>query len=326
MKNSGIGGQAVIEGVMMKNKEKYAVSVRLSDGSIVTDVKEYKSITEKHKWMSLPFIRGSVNLIESMIVGMRTLTYSADFFEDEDEKPASKDADGKNKDGDKEGGFMTGGVLFGTVAAALLLAIGLFMLLPQLVAEGISSLLDFEVGGKFCAFIEGLMRLVIFIGYVLLISLMNDIKRTFMYHGAEHKSINCLEHGMELTVENVRKSSKEHKRCGTSFMIIVMVIAIIIFMIIPPITAFGPIVNFLLRFCIRIVMLPVIAGVSYEFLKLAGRSNNPVVNILSKPGMWMQALTTKEPNDDMIEVAIASVEAVFDWRSFLKENFDRPEE
>lgn len=336
MKNSGIGGQAVIEGIMMKNKEKYAVSVRLSDGSIITDVKEYRSITEKYKWLGLPFIRGSVNFIESMIVGMRTLTYSADFFEDEEETSKEKKADksaennvkslsedrvGAKEKTEEEKGFMTGWVLFGTIALSMVLAIGLFMLLPQLVAEGLCTLLDFEVGGKFCAFVEGVMRLVIFIIYVLLISLMNDIKRTFMYHGAEHKSINCLEHGLELTVENVRKSSKEHKRCGTSFMIIVMVIAIIVFMLIPPITGFHPVVNFLLRFGLRLLMLPVISGISYEFLKLAGRSNNPIVNILSKPGMWMQGLTTKEPDDSMIEVAIASIEAVFDWRAFLEENF-----
>lgn len=339
MKNSGIGGQAVIEGVMMKNKEKYAVSVRLPDGSIVTDVKEYRSITEKHKWLGLPFIRGSVNFVESMIVGMRTLTFSADFFEDETDGGSSKKAENtdndspkktENKDnkenGEEKQGFMSGWVLFGTVAVALVLAVGLFMLLPQIVAEGLCSLLGLEVAGKLCAFMEGVMRLVIFIVYILLISLMGDIKRTFMYHGAEHKSINCLEHGLELTVENVRKSSKEHKRCGTSFMIIVLIIAIIVTMLIPKITAFHPFVNFILRFGIRLLLLPIIAGISYEFLKLAGRSDNAIVNILSRPGMWMQGLTTKEPDDSMIEVAIASVEAVFDWRTFLKENFDGNQE
>lgn len=326
MKNSGIGGQAVIEGIMMKNKEKYAVSVRLPDGSIVTDIKEYRSITEKHKWLGLPFIRGSVNFVESMIVGMRTLTYSADFFEEEEDNKKEKGIDDNGKKKDEEKGFMSGWVLFATVAFSLILSIGLFMFLPQLISEALCSLLDLPVGGKFCAVTEGIMRLVIFIIYVLLISLMDDIKRTFMYHGAEHKSINCLEHGLPLTVENVRNSSKEHKRCGTSFMIIVMIIAIIIFMIIPPVTAYSKIVNFLLRFAIRIVLLPVIAGISYEFLKLAGRSDNKVVNILSKPGMWMQGLTTKEPDDSMIEVAIASVEAVFDWKAFLKENFDYKED
>ncbi len=317
MKNSGIGGQAIMEGVMMKNKEKYAMSVRLSDGSIVTEVKEYRSITEKHKWLGIPFIRGSVNFVESMIVGMRSLTWSADFFDDEtDEKQKKDKGDVKENEG-----FLTGWVLFGTVALSLLLALGLFMFLPQLISEGVCSLLSLKVGGRLCVAIEGLLRLVIFILYVYLISFMNDIKRTYMYHGAEHKSINCLEHGLDLTVENVRKSSKEHKRCGTSFMIIVLVIAVFVTMLIPPVTAFNPVVNFLLRFAIRIALLPVIAGIAYEFLRLAGRSDNPIINVLSRPGMWMQAMTTKEPDDSMIEVAIASVEAVFDWRDFLDSNF-----
>ena len=321
MKNSGIGGQAVIEGIMMKNKDKYAVTVRLTDGSIITDVKECRSITEKYKWLGLPFIRGSVNFVESMIIGMKTLTYSADFFEEEEKasekKSTKKDGEKKNE----EKGFMTGWVLFSTVALAIVMAVGLFMFLPQFISEGVCSLLGFEVGGKLGALIEGIMRLTIFIIYILLISLMEDIKRTFMYHGVEHKTINCLEHGLELNVENVRKSSKEHKRCGTSFMIIVLIIAIVIFMFIPPITAYSKVVNFLIRLAIRLLLLPVIAGISYEFLKLAGRSDNKLVNLLSKPGLWMQGLTTKEPDDKMIEVAIASVEAVFDWRAFLAENF-----
>ena len=346
MKNSCIGGQAVIEGVMMKNKERYAVSVRIPDGSIVTDIKEYHSITEKYKFLSLPFIRGSVNMIESMIVGMRTLTFSANFFEDEEEGGSGNDKNGSgndkngksssddssSKDAGKENGssdkkeekkdFMSGWVLAGTLVFSFLLAMLLFMLLPQLVAEGLCKLFGFPVGGKFGAVVEGCMRLIIFIIYIKLITMMDDIKRTFMYHGAEHKSINCLEHGLPLTVENVRKSSKLHKRCGTSFIIFVLIIAIIVLMFIPPITAFSKPVNFLLRFLIRIALLPVIAGISYEFLRLAGSSDNKIINILSKPGFWMQGLTTREPSDDMIEVAINSVEMVFDWRKFLKDNFD----
>jgi len=311
MKNSCIGGQAVIEGVMMKNKHKYAVSVRLPDGSITSDVKECHSISEKYKIFGLPFIRGSVNLIESMIIGINTLTYSANFFEDEEEK--------KEED---EKGFMSGWVLAATLLASFAMALGLFMLLPQLIAEGVCKLFDLPLGGRVGAIIEGLMRLVIFIIYIKLITLMDDIKRTFMYHGAEHKSINCLEHGMPLTVENVKKSSRYHKRCGTSFIIFVLLIAIIVLMFIPPITAYSKLVNFLLRFLVRLLLLPVIAGISYEFLKLAGKTDNKLVNILSKPGFWMQSLTTREPSDDMIEVAINSVELVFDWRKFLKEGFD----
>lgn len=331
MKNSSIGGQAVIEGVMMKNKNQYAVSVRLPDKSIITDVQECRSIVEKYKFLGLPFIRGTVNLIESMVIGMKTLSFSANFFDEEEDTKDKKTSDDKKEDYDvnehlekakEEEGFMTGWVLFGTIAFSLVLSAALFMLLPQLVSEGLCKLLSFEVGGKFGAFVEGIIRLAIFIVYIKLITLMPDIKRTFMYHGAEHKSINCLEHGLPLTVENVRKSSKEHKRCGTSFTIIVLLIAIVVFMFIPPITAYHKLINFLLRFIIRILLLPVIAGISYEFLRLAGRSENKLVNILSKPGMWMQGLTTREPDDDMIEVAIASVEAVFDWKKFLKDNFD----
>ena len=310
MKNSCIGGQAVIEGVMMKNKNKYAVSVRIPDGSITSEVKECHSITEKFKFLGLPFIRGSVNLIESMIIGINTLTFSANFFEDEEEQ---------KKEDDK--GFMSGWVLAATLLASFAMAMGLFLLLPQLVAEGFCKLFDFPVGGRAGAIIEGIMRLVVFIVYIKLITFMDDIKRTFMYHGAEHKSINCLEHGMPLTVENVKKSSRYHKRCGTSFIIFVLLIAIIVLMFIPPITAYSKLVNFLLRFLIRLALLPVIAGISYEFLKLAGRTDHKIVNILSKPGFWMQGLTTREPTDDMIEVAINSVELVFDWRKFLKDNF-----
>lgn len=330
MKNSCIGGQAVIEGVMMKNKNQYAVSVRLPDKSIITDVQSCTSIVEKYKFLGLPFIRGSVNLIESMIIGMKTLSFSANFFDEEEGKKddntqtASKEYDvGTHYDkAREEAGFMTGWVMFGTIAFSLVLSALIFMFLPQLISEGICKLLSFEIGGPFGAFIEGVIRLAIFILYIKLITFMPDIKRTFMYHGAEHKSINCLEHGLPLTVENVRNSSKEHKRCGTSFTIIVLLIAIVVFMFIPPVTAYHRIVNFLVRFVIRLLLLPVIAGISYEFLRLAGKSENKLVNILSKPGMWMQGLTTREPDDSMIEVAIASVEAVFDWKQFLKDNFE----
>ena len=309
MKNSGIGGQAVIEGVMMKNKSKYAVSVRVPDKSIQCEVKEYHSITEKHKWMGLPFIRGTVNLVESMIIGTRTLSYSANFFEDEEPKK------------EDEKGFMSGWVMALTMLFSFGLALFLFMFLPQFLSELICKAFDLPIGGKAGAVIEGIFKILIFVLYIVLITLMDDIKRTFMYHGAEHKSINCVEHGLPLTVENVKKSSRFHKRCGTSFIIFVLLIAIIVHMFIPKITGFGKLINFLLRFGIRILLIPVIAGISYEFLRIAGRKDNGFVNIISKPGFLMQKLTTREPTDDMIEVAINSVERVFDWRKFLKENF-----
>ncbi len=311
-----------MEGVMMKNKDRYAVSVRLQDKSIVTDVKSCTSVTEKYKWLGLPFIRGSVNLVESLIIGMKALTYSANFFDDEeDEKQKDKSEKKSNAEDKQEEGFMTGWVLFGTMVFSIILAAFLFMLFPQLLSESICKAVNIKVGGRICALIEGLVRLMIFILYIKLISLMEDIERVYMYHGAEHKCINCIEHGKPLTVDNVRSQSKEHKRCGTSFVIIVLIIAVFIFMFIPPVTAFHPLINFILRFVVRIVMLPVIAGISYEFLRLAGRSDSKTVNILSKPGLWMQGLTTLEPTDDMIEVAIASVEAVYDWKKFLADEF-----
>lgn len=308
MKYSGIGGQAVIEGIMMKNKDDYATAVRKPDGEIEVKKDRYVSMTEKVKFFSLPFVRGIFSFADSMILGMRTLTFSASFFEDDEgEEPSKFELWLDKVFGEKlEKVLMAAVMVFSVVAA-----VGIFMILPL----GISSLLRPWIASEtLMAFLEGVIRLAIFILYIKIISNMEDIRRTFMYHGAEHKCINCIEHGMELNVENVRASSKQHKRCGTSFLIIVMMISILFFMVIR-------VDGILLKAVSRIILIPVIAGVSYEFLRLAGRSDNAVVNLLSKPGMWMQNMTTKEPDDSMIEVAIAAVEAVFDWRSYLVENF-----
>ncbi len=331
-RNSGIGGQAVLEGVMMRNRNLYAVSCRRSDGEIVTDVKETHSITEKLPFLGWPFIRGTVNLIESMVIGIKTLTYSADFIEDTEdsakaaaskkggepapEKPAKKQ---KPETKAEKSESMTPGMIFGTIALSLLLTIGLFFFLPVLVTEGVTALTGWD-SALATSIIEGIVRIAIFVGYVSVISLMPDIKRVYCYHGAEHKSINCVENGLPLTVENARRSSKEHKRCGTSFLLFVMVISILVFSIVNCFTLYdgdSVIVKVLVRFGVRLLLLPLVAGISYEFLKLAGRSNNKLVDILSRPGMWMQALTTKEPDDSMLECAIASVEAVFDWKAFI---------
>lgn len=308
MKYSGIGGQAVIEGIMMKNKDDYATAVRKPDGEIEVKKDRYVSMTEKVKFFSLPFVRGIFSFIDSMILGMRTLTFSASFFEDDEgEEPSKFELWLDKVFGEKlEKVLMAAVMVFSVVAA-----VGIFMILPL----GISSLLRPWIASEtLMTFLEGVIRLAIFILYIKIISNMEDIRRTFMYHGAEHKCINCIEHGMELNVENVRASSKQHKRCGTSFLIIVMMISILFFMVIR-------VDGILLKAVSRIILIPVIAGVSYEFLRLAGRSDSAVVNLLSKPGMWMQNMTTKEPDDSMIEVAIAAVEAVFDWRSYLAENF-----
>lgn len=308
MKYSGIGGQAVIEGIMMKDKDDYATAVRKPNGEIEVKKDRYVSMTEKVKIFSLPFVRGIFSFADSMILGMRTLTFSASFFEDDEgEEPSKFELWLDKVFGEKlEKVLMAAVMVFSVVAA-----VGIFMILPL----GISSLLRPWIASEtLMAFLEGVIRLAIFILYIKIISNMEDIRRTFMYHGAEHKCINCIEHGMELNVENVRASSKQHKRCGTSFLIIVMMISILFFMVIR-------VDGILLKAVSRIILIPVIAGVSYEFLRLAGRSDNAVVNLLSKPGMWMQNMTTKEPDDSMIEVAIAAVEAVFDWRSYLVENF-----
>lgn len=308
MKYSGIGGQAVIEGIMMKNKDNYATAVRKPDGEIEIKQDQYVSISEKNRFCGLPFVRGVFSFADSMILGMKTLSFSASFFEDdEEEEPGKFELWLDRIFGEKVEKVLMGAVMVFSV----IMAIGIFMVLPLFLANIFRRFITSET---VMAVLEGVIRISIFVGYIKLISHMEDIRRTFMYHGAEHKCINCIEHGLPLTVDNVRSSSKQHKRCGTSFLIIVMVISILFFMVIR-------VDNVWMRAVSRIVLIPVIAGVSYEFLRLAGRSDSPIVNFLSKPGMWMQNLTTKEPDDSMIEVAIAAVESVFDWKSYLRENF-----
>lgn len=314
MKYSGIGGQAVIEGIMMKNGRNYAVGVRKPDGSIEVQTREYVSFTEKHKWAALPLVRGVFAFADSMILGLKALTFSASFYDEEEEgEPSAFERWLDKAFGDRlEKVLMTF-----SMTLAFVLALVIFLWLPLTVSGLIRSA---GAGENLTAIFEGVLRILIFIAYIKLISRTEDIRRTFMYHGAEHKCINCVEHGLPLTVENVALSSKQHKRCGTSFIFIVMFISILFFMVI---RADSP----LLRFGLRILLIPVIAGVSYEFLSLAGKSDNPVVNLLSRPGMWMQNLTTSEPEKDMIEVAIAAVESVFDWRTYEAENFpDGPDE
>ena len=306
MRSSGIGGQAVIEGVMMKNKDKYAVVVRKPNNEIVIDKQEYHSISEKYKFLKLPILRVIVAFVESLSVGMKTLTFSAGFYEEEEAEKTDKlekAASALFKDSAES-------VVMGlTVILAMLLAIGIFMVLPWFVTEKLATMIKEP---WLQALIEGVLRLGIFIIYVFCISLTKDIRRVYMYHGAEHKTINCVENGLELTIENVSKQSKEHRRCGTSFMLYVMIISIIFFM-------FIRVDNLALRILFRILLVPVIAGVSYEFIRFTGKYDNLFTKILSRPGMWMQALTTREPGVDMIEIAIWSVEAVFDWKAYIAE-------
>ncbi len=327
MKYSGIGGQAVMEGVMMKNQNRYAVAVRKPDGEIIVEKSQYGTGNEKKKIKKLPILRGVFNFVESLVLGMKTLNYSASFFEEEEkekENTEKESAEKENKEREnieeetsdkerrqiaqkekKKEDFLMGV----TVAAAIVLAVGIFLVLPYYISLFFQQ---FITSSAAIALLEGLIRLLIFVGYVGGISLMPEIRRVYMYHGAEHKCINCIENGMELNVENVRKSSRLHKRCGTSFLLIVMLISILFFMVIQVRSVF-------FRLLLRLLFIPVIAGVSYEFIRLAGRSDNFFVNLLSKPGLFLQKLTTREPEDAMIEVGIASVEAVFDWRAYLEE-------
>ena len=305
MKSSNIGGQAVLEGIMMKNGSKYAVAVRKPDGDIAVEIDKYESFVKNEKITKIPFVRGTFNFIDSLILGMKTLMFSASFYEEE-EKDVVLTADEAAKRKKKEDLIMTI-----TMIVSVVLAMALFMVLPYFV----SRLFKNFITSRFLfTVVEALVRIGLFVAYILAVSKMKDIQRTFMYHGAEHKCINCIEHGMELNVENVRKSSKQHKRCGTSFLFFVMFVSIIVCFFITTESA-------ILRVVLRIALLPVIAGISYEIIKLAGCSNHPLVNVLSMPGLAMQELTTKEPTDDMIEVAIKAVEEVFDWKAYLKENF-----
>ena len=352
MKYSGVGGQAVMEGVMMRNGDTYAVAVRKPDHEIEVKTDHYKGPGNEHILRKIPIIRGVISFVDSLYLGMSTLMFSASFFEDE-EDDTKKGAAGKKGSGsgaavkaensedavaaeeksgesaetadmensknpatekknnksaaqkEKEDKLLMGG----TVALSIVLALAIFFVLPYFLSGLFRKFITSDI---LIALIEGLIRFAIFIGYIYAISFMPDIKRVFMYHGAEHKCINCIEHGLELNVANVRKSSKEHKRCGTSFLLIVMLISIVFFM-------FVRVDSKILRLVIRLLLIPVIAGVSYEVIRFAGRYDNWFVNLISKPGLWMQRLTTSEPDDDMIEVGIASVEAVFDWKTWQKE-------
>ncbi len=303
MRYSGIGGQAVLEGVMMKNKDTYAVAVRKSDGEIVVEKKEYKSIFGNGAVARLPLVRGVVSFVDSLVLGMSSLSFSSSFFEEEEQQQELSEQQAAKKE--KQDHMLMGG----TIVLSIVMAVAIFMLLPYWLSTLFAGLGWSDTA---IAVMEGVLRVVIFLAYVVGISLMKDIQRVYMYHGAEHKCINCIEHGMDLNVENVRKSSRLHKRCGTSFLFFVIMVSVILFI-------FIRVDSPLLRVLVRILLIPVIAGISYELIRLAGRSEGKVIGLLSKPGMLLQRLTTREPDDDMIEVGIASVEAVFDWKAYVQE-------
>jgi len=339
MRSSEIGGQAVIEGVMMKNRDRYAVAVRKPDGEITVDVQKIEK--KRTGILKAPIIRGVVAFVDSMVVGIKTLSYSATFFEEEEtEKKAVSEnkesaeaevavADAEKagaeaeltiteenasseikKDGKKDDKQSAGdkALIAGTVVLSIAFSVVLFMLLPMFLSRFLAKVIESQL---LLTLVEGALRLLIFIGYVVAISQLNDIKRVFAYHGAEHKSINCIENGLDLTVENVRTQSRQHKRCGTSFLLFVVFISLIFFL-------FIRVEQVWLQAVIRVLLVPVIAGISYEIIRFAGNSENKVIVAISKPGFALQKLTTREPDDSMIEVAIASVEAVYDWKPFVE--------
>lgn len=312
MKSSNIGGQAVLEGIMMRHGDDYAVAVRKPDGEIFVQKEEYHSVIKWKALTKIPFIRGVFNFIDSMVLGIKTLMFSAEFYEDEEEVKSEKElTEEEIAKKEKQEKWM----MNATVAISVVIAVAVFMVLPYFLSSLLKPLMP---SYHLRTLVEGFVRIGIFILYIALISRMDDIQRTFMYHGAEHKCINCIEHGLPLTVDNGRISSRQHKRCGTSFLFFVLAISIILLMLIQ-------VESPLMRVIVRIALIPVIAGISYEVLKLAGRSENPIINLLSRPGLAIQKLTTKEPDDSMIEVAIQAVEAVFDWRAYEAENFKTAE-
>ena len=316
MKSSNIGGQAVMEGIMMRHKDKYSIAVRRPDNEIELKVEDYKCVFGNAKFLRYPLIRGVVSFVDSLVVGTKCLMYSAEIAGDEeDEEDKQKNAAlseeelaAKKAKEDKQFKWL----LYVTVAVSIVVSVAAFMLLPYALAS-----LCRRVGASEFAvtIVEAFVKLALFMGYMLLISRMKDIQRTFMYHGAEHKCINCVEHGLPLTVDNVLASSRLHKRCGTSFLFLVMLVSIFlhfIFVLVP---------FYWVRLFGRLLMVPVVAGISFEIIQWAGRSDSKLADFFSKPGLAMQKLTTKEPTADMAEVAIRAVEAVFDWKTYLKEEF-----
>ncbi len=307
-KYSGIGGQAVMEGIMMRNNNRYAVAVRKPNQQIEVILADCADENNLQGIRKIPFIRGIFAFVDSLRLGMKTLSLSAEYYVGDEEEETGFDR------------FMT--KLFGnkaesivnafTILFALILAIGLFFVLPALISHFVLE--RFIANQSLIIILEGLVRIIIFILYILVISLSKDIKRTFMYHGAEHKCINCVENGKPLNVKNVMRSSRRHRRCGTSFILFIMMISIVLFFFIRVDSPF-------LRLGIRLLMIPVIAGISYEVLRAMGKYDNWFTRAISAPGLWFQSLTTREPDKDMAEVAIKAVEAVFDWKEYLKENF-----
>ncbi len=313
---TSIGGQAIIEGVMMRGPHKTAMAVRKPDKDIAIEVNE-NGTKKRNAFLKFPIVRGCVNFIDSLIVGMKALMFSAEFMDLEDE--AAEESKFDKWLNDKFGDKIKDIVIYVAIALSLVLSVGLFIALPSAITWGLEWIGSFFAPlskivetNSFTGISEGIVRMIIFIGYLALVSQMKDIRRVFEYHGAEHKTIACYEAGEELTVENVKKYTRFHPRCGTSFLLFVMIISIILFTLLPKFDheVYGRFVSLLLRMGTRLLLMPIVAGLSYEVIKLAGRSKNACVHFLTKPGLWLQKLTTREPDESQIEVAIKSMQAV----------------
>lgn len=300
----GIGGQAVIEGVMMRGKSLYALAVRKPDKTIAVEKTNVKTADQRPAFYKWPLVRGVVSFVDSLVMGMKVTKRSAemaglDDIEYDEESKFEKWLEAKF--GDKLADYM----IYFSVFVSIILCIGIFMVLPTAISKGLSGLMGIGEHTEFLGVLEGIVRILIFICYLFLISMMKDVKRVLQYHGAEHKTINTFEKGMPLTVENVRKSTRLHKRCGTSFLAIVMIVSMILFFFVRTDTIW-------LRILSRVVLVPLVAGISFEFIRYAGSHDNLLVNIISAPGILMQYITTKNPDDEMLEVAIASLNAVLE--------------
>ncbi len=301
-KKTSIGGQALIEGIMMRGPKKCAMAVRLKDGGIDISERSIKSIKDKYPLLKLPIVRGVVNFVESMIDGYKAMMESADksgYLDEVDDKPSEEK---------KDKGRLIGVIMIIASVLAVILCIGLFIYLPSLLFTGIELIVG-EVIAPFRAFFEGLLKIAIFLGYMAAVSLMKDIKRVFSYHGAEHKTIFCYEAGLELTVENVREQKKFHPRCGTSFMILILIVSIFLTLVLD--LLFPQLKGILwLRTIIKLLLIPFTCGIGYELIKVCGRYDNILTRIVAAPGLWIQRITVKEPDDSMIEVAIAAMKEV----------------
>lgn len=326
-----VGGQAVLEGVMMKAGTRTVTTCRKEDGSIFVHDDEFVSVRQKHKILNIPILRGVINFVEMMMLSFKTLGVSAEALELDDEKDKQKKAEGKKTTTDI---VMIIGLVLGVA-----LAVGLFILLPGVISDLVVYLVrrfgGYGINETVKAVIEGASKVLIFIAYLALVALMPDIKRTFMYHGAEHKSIACFEAGAELTPENAKNYTRFHPRCGTSFMFVMILLGIVVGIII---NNLFPDLNRLALSGIRLLILPIVVGLGYEFIMFAGKHDNPVTRILSAPGLWMQRITTKEPTEDMLEIAIISIKCAlrndfpefkefYELRSWeKKDNDDEPAE